>query len=129
MTPLPARVVTVLRRHGLSLKETRRLSDAELDRLLGIGAATIAIIRAAAGGPKAAAAAGLAPDPDPALLTIRCGLRLLHKAKPELFTHQARGIAYALEQLATESADRRRLAEARRLADRLFLLYPLEDYL
>jgi hypothetical protein len=67
-----------------------------------------------------------APDPDPTLLTIRRGLRLLHEASPELFTHQARELAYALQELASKSLEFRRAAEARRLADRLLLLYPLE---
>jgi hypothetical protein len=65
------------------------------------------------------------PDPDPALLAIRHGFRLLHEADAELFTHQARGLASALQELARKSVDSRREAEARRLADRLLLLYPL----
>jgi hypothetical protein len=66
------------------------------------------------------------PDPDPALLAIRRGFRLLREADVELFTHQARGLAYALQELARKSVDSRREAEARRLAARLLLLYPLE---
>jgi hypothetical protein len=60
-----------------------------------------------------------ASDPDPAMLTIRRGLRLLHEADARLFTDQARGLAYALEGLATKDVDARVAAEARRLADRL----------
>ena len=65
------------------------------------------------------------PDPDPAQLAIRRGFRLLREADAELFTHQVRGLAYALQELARKSVDSRREAEARRLADRLLLLYPL----
>ena len=65
-------------------------------------------------------------DPDPALLAIRRGFRLLHEADRELFTHQAHGLAHALQELARQSVDFRREAEARRLADRLLALYPLE---
>ena len=60
------------------------------------------------------------------MLTIRRGLRLLHEADPALFTDQARGRAFALEGVSTKDVDARVAAEARRLADRLFVLYPLE---
>jgi hypothetical protein len=60
------------------------------------------------------------------MLTIRRSLRLLHDSDAELFMHQARGIAYALEGLATTDLDPRVAAGARRLADRVFALYPLD---
>jgi len=65
-------------------------------------------------------------EPDPSMLVIRRALRLLHDADAALFMDQARGIAYALEGLATKDVDSQVAADARRLADRLFLLYPLE---
>lgn len=60
------------------------------------------------------------------MLTIRRALRLLHDADAGLFMDQARGITYALEGLASRTVEARTAAEARRLADRLFALYPLE---
>ncbi len=66
------------------------------------------------------------PDPDPALLAIRRGFRLLQEVDPELFRHQARGLAHALQELTRKSVDFRRETEARRLADRLLQLYSPE---
>jgi hypothetical protein len=63
---------------------------------------------------------------DPDLLTIRRSFRLLQQADLGLLTHQARGLAFALESLASSCGQApRRQAEARRLADRLFR--PLEE--
>ena len=68
----------------------------------------------------------MVPARDPDLLTICRALRLLQQADPDLFTEQARGLAFALEGFAGRAAqDPRRQAAARRLAEELFALYPL----
>jgi hypothetical protein len=64
---------------------------------------------------------------DPDFLTIRRGLRLLQQTDPDLFIEPARGLAFALEGGAGRAAPApRRQAEARRLAQELFALYPFE---
>ncbi len=63
------------------------------------------------------------PDPDPALLALRRGYRLVREADAaELFTCHAHGLARALEELAAKSSDSRHAADARRLSGRRFLL-------
>jgi hypothetical protein len=65
-----------------------------------------------------------ARDPDPAMLAIRRGLGLLHEADAGLFWTRRVG-SRTPSRVATKDVGSNVAAEARRLADRLSLLYPL----